>query len=145
MSKFLDYISEFFNDSAQPKQKEKPDKYYYANLVALKTYFKANRDTIQPKLNMKVFRDLESYTSVDCKTCGCILGHAISMPRFQKFIRIDCWLGSINFASFSLKAFNIREDSLGWNYLFGTKNPNSVDKFIERLERYLKTTDLKPN
>lgn len=116
----------------------KEDQYYFDNLIALKEHFRANKATIEPMLDMKVFRDLDSYNSTYCKTCGCVLGHAISIPRFHEFIHKDTWLGSINFPQFSLKAFNIRENSLEWDYLFGQSNTNSVDDFLERLENHIR-------
>ena len=113
---------------------------HYDNLVALRVYVDINRELIEPHLNMEYYRDSESLGSLNCKTAGCILGHAIAMPRFAEFYKASGQI--INFADFSEQAFGIKEDSMVWDYLFGPTNPNAIDPFLERLEKYFELFDL---
>ena len=122
---------------------DKEAELYFNNLMALKNYFSLNKEIIEPKLDMTTYRHPETQVTVDCPILGCILGHAIGMPRFKEHFKLVNYGNRVelDFDSFSKNAFNLDENtSMEWDYLFGTSNTNSIDDFLERLDIHLRDT-----
>ena len=114
------------------------------NLGILRTYLIANKAIIEPKLNMAYYRH-ENYTDHDCKSFGCIIGHATAVPEFKEYVVSFSHSRRINFGKFAKDAFNIDSDEVfldknlrsDWTMLFGPHNSNSIDDFIERLDEFM--------
>ena len=120
-------------------------KVYYDNLIALRTHFIENKASIQPNLDMSEYRSPEFRIAEHSFVVGCVLGHAISMPRFKPHFKLihkyDATRLDIDFDSFARDAFNLEPNySLEWDDLFGSQNCNDIDEFIERLDKHLAIT-----
>ena len=121
--------------------KKNTPEYYFNNLMILKEYLLKNRDSIEPKLNMRCYRGAFDMKDYECKSFGCIIGHAVAIPELRACVSRQ---GSeITFSQFTVNAFNLNKyggDWDDWNFLFGQNHPNSIDAFIERLDEYFQDT-----
>ena len=113
----------------------------YDNLMLLKAYLIENRDIIEPKLDMGVFREKEYEDDTECGTIGCILGHSVEIAQLRVYLDkpID-ELTTNDYEVYAHKAFGvIRYFTDDWDILFGPNNLNSIDEFVVRLNKHIET------
>lgn len=108
------------------------------------------RNVPAERFDMGTFRKGDDYTSLECNTSGCVLGHMTKyaespIPYYEDELNdfVGDWRkkGAINFDDFSSTELNIDQGSILWQFLFSSNwdNPrhskqHQLEKAIERIE-----------